>query len=101
MRVLIFGSEDYKNAFSTKLGELLGLAVFTDPEDAVDSSHILNYNECSETARSTLNADIVIWIDLGDIIDNPPQGWDIRLQDTLTEKHINKLALGIKERYGI
>ena len=101
MRILIFGSEEYRDKFATKLGELLQLTVFTDPKDAINSSHILNYSECSESARTTLNPNIVIWIDLEGIIDNPPTVWDVRLQETLTEKHFNKLVKGLKERYGI
>ena len=99
MRILVFGTEDYRNIVAKQLGSLLDLTVFTDPDIAINKIHILNYPECSESVRLSLNPDVVIWIDMSGIIENPPTFWDIRLQETLSENHLNKLAVGIRNRY--
>jgi hypothetical protein len=100
MRILVFGTDAYRDIVAKQFQAQLGLQVVNDVNDAVNKVHVVNFQgEATEENRLALEADVTVWVNLDGISNDDPTYWDIRLQEKLSDKHLVKLVKGINERY--
>ena len=100
MRIIVIGTAPYRDEIANAFNTILGMQVVTNVSDATNLIHVINFqDEATEENRVALDADVTIWVNMDGTSDDDPLEWDIRLQDRLSDKHLNKLVNGIRERY--